>query len=116
MKSFQLILDLPFDCGICFLNCFVKDCFPRHIVVCDGGDTIDDAIQPESSSSDVHYLRICDGDLWIANTVNATLGLRFILPGETTPVFLRLPKIEALGIMNDGRSICSAMRSCASTQ
>ena len=35
----------------------------RHIVVCDGGDTIDDAIQPESSSSDVHYLRIRDGDL-----------------------------------------------------
>jgi len=88
----------------------------RHIVVCDGGDTIDDAIQPESSSSDVHYLRIRDGDLWIADTVNATLGLRFILPGDTTPVFLRLPRIEALGIMNDGRSICSAMKSCASTQ
>jgi hypothetical protein len=30
----------------------------RHIVVCDGGDTIDNAIQPDSSSSDVHYLRI----------------------------------------------------------
>ena len=88
----------------------------RHIVVCDGGDTIDNAIQPESSSSDVHYLRIRDGDLWIADTVNATLGLHFILPGETTPVFLRLPRIEALGIMNDGRSICSAMKSCASTQ
>ena len=49
----------------------------RHIVVCDGGDTINNAIQPESSSSDVHYLRIRDGDLWIADTVNATLGLRF---------------------------------------
>jgi hypothetical protein len=76
----------------------------RHIVVCDGGDAIDDDIQPESSSSDVHDLRIRDGDLWIADTVNATLGLRFISPGETTPVFLRLPRIEALGIMNDGQT------------
>jgi hypothetical protein len=85
----------------------------RHIVVCDGGDTINNAIQPESSST---ILRIRDGDLWIADTVNATLGLRFIMPGETTPVFLRLPRIDALGIMNNGRRICSAMRSCASTQ
>ncbi len=84
----------------------------RHIVVCDGGDTIGDAIQPESSSSNVHYLCIRDGDLWIADTVNATLGLRFILPGDTTPVFIQLPRIEALGIMNDGRSICSAMNAC----
>ncbi len=60
----------------------------RHIVVCDGGVTIDDAIQPESTSSNVHYLCIRDGDLWIADTVNATLGLHFISPGETTPVFL----------------------------
>jgi hypothetical protein len=74
----------------------------RHIVVCDEGDTIDDAIQPESSSSNVHYLRICDGDLWIADTVNATLGLHFISPGDTMPVFIQLPRIEALGIMNDG--------------
>jgi hypothetical protein len=89
----------------------------RHIVVCDGGNTIDDAIQPESSSSNVHYLRICDGDLYgLLIGVNATLGLRFILPGDTTPVFIQLPRIETLGIMNDGRSICSAMRSCALTQ
>ncbi len=73
-----------------------SDDIRRHIVVCDGGDTIDDAIQPESSSSDVHYLCIPDGDLRIADTVNATLGLRFISPGETTPVFLGLPRIEAL--------------------
>jgi hypothetical protein len=60
----------------------------RHIVVCDGGDTIDDAIQPDSSSCDVHFLRIRDGDLWIADTINATLGSRFISPGDTTPVFV----------------------------
>ena len=74
----------------------------REIVVCDGGDTNDDAIQQDSSSSDVKFLRIRDGDLWVADTINATLGLRFILPGETMPVFIRLPRNESLGIMNDG--------------
>ena len=88
----------------------------RYIVVCDGGDTIDDAIQPDSSCSNLHFLRIRDGDLWVADTINATLGLRYISPGDTTPVFIRLPRNESLGIMNDGRSICSAMRSCALTQ
>ena len=73
----------------------------RYIVVCDGGDTIDNAIQPDSSHSDLHFLRIRDGDLWVADTINATLGLRYILPGDTTPVFIQLPRNESLGIMND---------------
>ena len=93
-----------------------KDDIKRHIVVCDGGDTVDDAIHPDSSNPNVHLLRIRDGDLWIADTTNATLGLRFVSPGETTPFFLRLPRIEALDIMKDGRRICNAMRSCSSTQ
>ncbi len=63
-----------------------------------------------------YYLRIRDGNLWVADTINVSLGLRFIWPGETSPVFIRLPRNELLGIMNDGLSICSAMRSCASTQ
>ena len=92
------------------------DDIKRHIVVCDGGDTVDDGIHPDSSNPNVHLLRIRDGDLWIADTTNATLGLRFVSPGETTPVFLRLPRIEALDIMKDGRRICNAMRSCSSTQ
>ncbi len=60
----------------------------REIVVCDGGDTNDDAIQHDSSNSNVKFLCIRDGDLWVADTINATLGLRFISPGETTPVFI----------------------------
>ncbi len=63
-----------------------------------------------------YCLRIQDGDLWVADTINASLGLCFIWPGETSPVFIRLPRNESLVIMNDGRSICSAMRLCASTQ
>ena len=94
-----------------------EDDIKRRIVVCDGGDTADDGINTDTSSStNVHLLRIRDGDLWIADTVNATLGLRFISPGEKTPVFIRLPRIDSLSIMNDGRRVCSAMRSCASTQ
>ncbi len=63
----------------------------------------------------VHYLRIRDGDLWVADTANASIGLRFILPGESSPVFIRLPRDESLGIMNNGQQICKAMQSCAST-
>lgn len=66
-----------------------KDDIKRCIVVCDGGDTADDGINTDTSSStNVHLLRIRYGDLWIADTVNATLGLRFISPGEKTPVFI----------------------------
>ncbi len=93
-----------------------SDNIRRNIVVCDGGDTTDDAIQPNSSCSSIYCLCICDGKLWDADTINASLGLHFIWPGETLPFFIRLPRNDSLGIMNDGQSICSAMRSCASTQ
>jgi hypothetical protein len=63
-----------------------------------------------------HYLQIHDGDLWVADTANASIGLHFILPGELLPVFIRLPRDESLGIINTGQKICKAMQSCASTQ
>ncbi len=31
-------------------------------------------------------------------------------------MFIRLPREASLGIMNNGRSLCMAMRTCASTQ
>jgi hypothetical protein len=74
----------------------------RNIVVCDGGDTTDDAILPNSSCSGIYCLCIRDGDLWVADTINALFGLQFIWPGETSPVFIQLPRNESLGIMNDG--------------
>jgi hypothetical protein len=79
-----------------------SDSIRRNIVVCDGGDTTDDAIQPNSSCSGIYCLCIRDGDLWVADTINASLDLGFIWPGETSPVFIRLPRNESLGIMNDG--------------
>ncbi len=93
-----------------------SDSIRRNIVVCDGGDMTDDAIQPISSCSGTYCLCIRDGDLWFADAINASLSLCFIWPGETSPVFIRLPRNESLGIMNDGKSICSAIRSYASTQ
>ncbi len=61
---------------------------------------------------------VCDGDLWVADTANASIGLNFILPGESSPVFIHLPipRDESLSIMNNGWRICKAMRSCTSPQ
>ncbi len=88
----------------------------KNIVVCNGGDTTSDTIKNTSSLNSVHYLWIHDGDLWVADTANASIGLRFILPGESSPVFICLPRDESLGIMNNGQRMCKAMQSCASTQ
>ncbi len=89
------------------------DYIRKNIVVCDGGDTTSDAIKNTSAFKSVHYLWIHDGDLWVADIANASIGLRFILPGESLPVFIGLPGDESLGIMNNGQQICKAMRSCA---
>jgi hypothetical protein len=65
-----------------------SDSIRRNIVVCDGGYTTDDAIQQNSSCSSIYCLHIRDDNLWVADTNNASLGLRFIWPGETLPVFI----------------------------
>jgi hypothetical protein len=41
------------------------------IVVCNDGDTTSDAIKNTSAFKSIHYLCICDGDLWVADTINA---------------------------------------------
>ncbi len=79
-----------------------SDSIRRNIVVFDGGDTTDNVIQPNSSCSGIYCLRIHVGNLWVADTINASLGLHFIWPGETSPVLIRYPRNESLGIMNDG--------------
>jgi hypothetical protein len=59
-----------------------SDYIRKNIVVCNGGDTISDATNNILAFKSVHCLRIRDGDLWVADTANASIGLRFILPGE----------------------------------
>ncbi len=76
-----------------------SDYIRKNIVVCDGGDTTSDAI---ANTSAFHYLQIRDGDLWVADTTNASIGLCFILPGESSPVFICLPRDESLGVTNNG--------------
>jgi hypothetical protein len=93
-----------------------SDYIRKNIVVCDEGDTTSNAIINASAFKSVHYLQIHDGDLWVADTANASIGLCFILPSESSPVFIRLPRDESLSIMNNGQRICKAVQSCALTQ
>ncbi len=92
-----------------------SDYIRKIIVVCNGGDTTSNAVKNILVFKSVHYLQICDGDFWVADTTNASIGPRFILSGESSPVFIRLPRDESLGIMNTGQQICKAMQSCAYT-
>ncbi len=88
----------------------------NNIVVCDRSDTASNAIQNASAVNGIHYLWICEGDLWVADTVDASIGLCFIVLGNKSPVFIRLPREESLRIMNNGHTVCMAMRTCALTQ
>jgi hypothetical protein len=86
----------------------------NNIVVCDGGATDSDAIK---SRYGIHYLRIREGDLWVCDTVNASIGLHCIAPGgDKSPVFIRLPREDSIKIMKNGCGLCNAMRTCALTQ
>jgi len=85
----------------------------NNIVVCDGGATDLDAIK---SRYGIHYLQIREGDLWVCDMVNVSLGLHYIVPGgDKSPVFIRLPREESINIMKSGRGVCNAMRVCALT-
>jgi hypothetical protein len=97
------------------IKCLSLNELRNNIVVCDGGDTDSDAVKDISSG--IHCLRIREGDLWVTDTVNGSLGLRYIVPGgDNSPVFIRLPREESINIMKNGRSLCSAMRTCALNQ
>jgi hypothetical protein len=86
----------------------------NNIVVCNGGDTDLDAIK---HTSGIHPLRIREGDLWVSDTVNASLGLRYTVPGgDKSPLFICLPREESIKITTNGHDLCSAMRTCALTQ
>ncbi len=73
----------------------------RKNVVCNRGDTTSNAIKNTLAFKSIHYHQICDGDSWVADTVDASIGLHFIPPGESSPVFICLLRDESLGIMNN---------------
>jgi hypothetical protein len=39
-----------------------------------------------------------------------------MLPGQSCPVFIHLPRSKSLGIMSNGKNICAATHSCAQTE
>ena len=93
LKQFYLLKDVKV-CSVVSkkINYLTMDYIKKNIVVCDGGDNECDGIQNTSDFENVCYLRIRDGDLWVADTVNYCKGLRYILPGKSSPVFIRLPR------------------------
>ncbi len=90
---------------------YESDFIRKKIVVCNGGNTTSNAIKNTLALNSVHFLQFRDGDLWVADTTNALIGLRFILLGESSPVFICLLRDESLGIMNNVQRICKAMQS-----
>ena len=50
----------------------------------------------------IHVLQISNLDLWVSDTKNPSLGLCLILPGQSSPVFIHLPRSKSLGIMSNG--------------
>ena len=113
-KQIYRLKDVVVGKGILTPKRFNLNFIRNNIVVCDGGATDLDAID---SRFGIHYLRIRDGDLWVADTLNASLGLRHIVPGgDKSPVFIRLPRVDSIRIMKNGLGVCMAMRACAMTQ
>ena len=56
------------------VRCLSLDELRNKIVVCDGGATDSDAIK---DTSGILCLRVLKGDIWVADTVNGSLGLRY---------------------------------------
>jgi hypothetical protein len=106
--------DVVIGNGIFLPKCLTLNFIRKNSVVCDGGATESDALK---SKYGIIYLRIREGDLWVCDTINASIGLRYrVKDGDNSPVFIRLPREESINIMKDGRGLCNAMRTCALTQ
>jgi hypothetical protein len=92
------------------------DYIKKNVVVCDGGNNESNGIQNRPDIENVSCFQVCDGNIWVADTKCASIGLRHILPGVSFPTFIPLSRNESLAIMNNGWSICHAMYLCALNQ
>ncbi len=61
------------------------------VVICDGGQNMSTVKDDLYTDKNVHVLQISNLDLWVSDTKNPSLGLCLILPGQSSPVFIRLP-------------------------
>ena len=101
---------------ICISRSMTSEYIANNVVICDGGNltsTVSDKLRKDRN---IHVLKISNSDLWVADTKNHSIGLRLIMPGQSSPVFIRLPRKMSLRIMSNGKRVCAAMRSCAQTQ
>jgi hypothetical protein len=87
----------------------------NNVVICDGGQYMS-TVTKKFTNKNIHVLQISNLNLWVSDMKNPSSGLRLILPGQSSPVFIHLPQSKSLGIMGNGKKICAAMRSCAQTQ
>jgi len=96
------------------IQCLSTDFIKNNIVVCDGGNDPKCALSPPLNVP-WHCLQICNGDLWVADTVNPTIGLQYS-HDDGSPIFVHLPREDSLNIMRDSTQLCSAIRSCTKNQ
>ena len=96
------------------VQCLSMNYMRNNIVVCDGSDTDSNGIKKSFAANNIHYLQIRDGDLWVADTDNPSISLHHTV--NKSSVYICLPREKSLSIMNNGRSLCMAMRTCALTQ
>ena len=88
----------------------------NNVVICDGGKLTSTVSDKLHTDRNIHVLKISHSDLWVTDTKNHSIGLRLIMPGQSCPVFIRLPRKISLSIMSNGKDVCAAMRCCAQTQ
>jgi hypothetical protein len=88
----------------------------NNVVICDGGQYMSTVKDNLYTNKNIHDLQISNLDSWVSDTKNPSLGLCLVLPGQSSPVFIRLPWSKSLGIMSYGKKKCAAMHSCDQTQ
>jgi hypothetical protein len=68
----------------------------NNAVICDGGEYMSTVKDDLYTDENIHVLQISNLDLWVTDTKNPSIGLRLILPGQSCPVFICLPRSRSL--------------------
>ncbi len=97
-------------------KCLTSEYITNNVVRCDKGQYMSTVKDNLYTHKNIHVLQISNLDSWVSDTKDPSLGLSLIFPGQSSPVFIRLPRSKSLGIMSNGKKICAAMHSCAQTQ
>jgi hypothetical protein len=93
------------------IQCLLTDFIKNNIVVCEGGNDHKRVLSPPLNTT-WHCLRISNGNLCVADTVNPNIGLWYSRHNGST-IFVRLPRVDSLNIMRESTQLCSAVYSCA---